>query len=635
MAQVKRKAEEDPDDLKRAAAAGEGKETKQEEETAQTATIIYFTDDQSYDRLEDSAKDIEQFLEEQLDQFAQRVYIVPKTGKGQFALHPPSSKGTIQLAEEKVDLLLHVDPHLTDAQWKKGKKGTEIAKALDWVREYYEMNIEKPWEQLLWVIDEDRLPDLYKFMRAEEKVGYKDDFVVHALIQLMKSYVTEDRKYYGRDHFWMMLYGILRVIENALGYETRRGDEAWSSEAIEESVEEVRESARDDIYRSVAIPFLDYISAWIKGSPSIAANKKFLQTLQETILDPLLDAGRAYLAAIDRHFKDWNQPHSFPKQLLESKDDKRSGLLPLIRFVLSPGVKQAQEAKFPVFMLTEGHPRDVPLTDASKLMLDVYRSGYSSEEHDRIMIRQNTDILVDVLCLAWQDKELDIDKRFDMFTVNDDDGVPLMSIRKIESFMIWLVLVHPYWCKHERVAVIGAQNQDNTVMFHRLNETETFYKDRTGLEIPKPEGLKTFFYDWDTDLDVEQTLGYNTELLEWLIKKHPEYRKKQVDTFLFDTNLGMIQRWVTQRSPAGQEYHVKERKNTYLADGPPERKFDLSKLMAKSLTISDKSGSSKKAKVEPKPTLPPNMYTHISKFYTQGKAHNRRLLVDSDSDSEE
>jgi hypothetical protein len=655
MAQVKRKAEEDPDEL-RSAAVGEGKETKQakkdeeeEQQTVMAGSIFYFMHDDAYGAFNTSAKYTERFLEAAIERFTHSVEIDPKTGKGKFVLSS-SKQGMRRLDKEQVNLQLDVMPHILDINWTEMKDGVYLGPALTWIRKFYKDNISKPREHVLWLIDEDRLPSLHEFMMiGVHTLDYTPRVIGRTMIQLMKSYVTGDRKYYGRDHFWMMIYGMLDTIDLVLLRD--EANEDWTIQDMLAHIEQTKELASKDAYRSAVIPFLDYVSTWIKANPLDDDTNRFLMALDEKIFGPMKRTAQLYLNRVsNEYFRDWNESWPDLQELLERKADSH---LSRLRFLLCPGVEQAVGVDLPSWMLNKDHIKDVPLTKASKFILDMYRSAYSPDAKDRMPIWDNDhdddkvplssrgDLvrLVGVLCMTWQDEHTDGETGRSIFEIKED-GTRIMTVPTIESFMIWLVLVHPYWCKHERVAVIGTDTQNDPSMNEDLegNRLFMFMKGSrqqwfdNNYDVYKPEGMKTFFYNFLGGRSDDVIVATNKELLEWLVKKHPEYRKKQMDTYLFDTKLGMIQQWVKQTSPeTGQEYTVKERKNTYLALGPPERKFSL--YEAKQLDPIKK----KQTNVPVKPRLPPDMYKHISTFYTQGRAHhnnNKRLLIDSDSESD-
>jgi hypothetical protein len=647
MAQVKRKAEEDPDELRRA--VGEGKETKQEAEAVvqqerkkqiEGLDMIYFAPYTYNGNFADQTLRDTVFLAKAVAWFVEKVAIHPKTGKGQFGWVTQQSN----LTKEGLKRLGDFTPHFLDDNGNLTEEGGRIQHVADammfckWFYDGFINDTEEPGR--VWLIDQShirKIRDACMHAHLEDKT---DKMIGRMAVQLMTSYVTGNQKYYTPAHFWMMLCGPLRAIVTAFAREERDSDDGelgWSSVGVLDEVHFVVNVVPDG---HPTFPFLKYITEWLEKEPPIDVIKEFVTVLEEQIINPLLEQGSPILVDNEDFLLKWNNPKEH-----KLKEYKVNGdFLPMLKFVLNPCVKYAMEAGLSAQMVYEGQAKDAPFSADAMFVLDMYKATHSPNVKDRIPIvtEKKTDededeededdetsekdrkTLARVLGFAWMENE----NAEDVIWL-EEDGV-FIHRNLIEGFLGWLVLSHPFWCTQGRVAIIGKRldplgplDRDQR-LFQFLLETDIFHG--SGLygtaafsrHIMQPRGLLKFYYDWDVKLletNPVQVLDKNKALFEWLIKKHPDYRQKQVDAYLFDANLGTVQTDVKKISPiTGDLYWGKERKNTYRAIGPVARKFRLSKPQDNNPT----SGKEKQAKVS-ESSLPDEIYEHISTFYTQGR----------------
>ena len=573
--------------------------------------------------------------------FAKKIRMHRRTGKGSFSSSSSSdSKETKTLLDDITDLPISF--FVLSKQPLYVKTNVGIKEGIDFIWKYYKSVIKRHLQSRLWVINQThvaKLSELVGFDWDGEPDDHdefdiqrdKESHPTHVLMLAILGVVTGQRRFFGRDHFWLILHDGMFTLREWIRdlINNEEGDEElWESVSLLNSFSEVARSQSGP-----CATFAKYLVArFIFSSSSADANVEFLMSVLADVLDPLLEESLTVLRRSSNRVWWWQMDEPMWRASDLEEDPK---ILPLVRFLLQPNTENRLGAELPVsFELNDADSkanRELLVNAHNEAVLAYYKAAYTDQANDRAWLTLD---LLEYMAASASNMRL--------FAIENQKWV--MPPSTIDALILYSLLAHPDWCKNEQIAIVGRRDaEDSEALFNRLMDEKYLWEDQYEAVALPPE-VQVFEFNLD-DLEDFKT---NQHFYEWVIKKHPVYRRKLIDTFLFDTPLGQIRPWVERSSSDGHVFVGKGEKATYRVvpkkapDRPLGDKFGLYVERKKDITENEDEEKEEnrlkskrlKLRLPVAKELPDDIYRLISEFHIKGKVIDQAWCERNDQDTD-
>jgi hypothetical protein len=642
MAQLKRKAEEDL--LPR-------EETKQQRQqlpsNKQKLEIIFFVpeDDYGYDDLDSRLQDrYAEMIQWGLAELADHIQIDPRTGKGKFYevedmkkmtlledANRNSQRDPLTFYNEKddKDKSVFITPFISAEMLSRSeedqlvtmKETLELAREFcknQLLRRYGKQNAER-----VWMVDQSHIAALRPLVYESSHMHQCDCVMLSLIVDHARASGSSRRQSFHQGHFWTSMFAFIGDVRSMLA---RIDDELnWVRPGDLDNLDVELKTApliqlltsafnnggpknSDWLYK----PLFEYTLNWLRSvAPLTRGRLTEFSTVLWRITKTIFAVSDNHAADAVRRTKEFRTTNlDKPEQWIPARKEVLVEMRRNFAFLLCPGAKEAIDVDLPEFMMIP-EMKSVQPSDHAKFALEFFDHVHGIRSDKQFA--DLADAAQVAKLLQYTVLGMDPDGILFSASVPSSEGLheeeEHHALAVVTTTLLWMLLADEYWPQADRVAIVS--DTKNSGFFNNLvaydkklpfeYESSRFYK------IVVPNTIRKFLVNWTQDATVKEMLPF----LEWLLKKHPRYRRVQAETYLFDSPLGVIQQDAYEQDfrDANKLIVTRERKNTYKAYADQTRQ-----VKNRSDAVDSKDNAAKRARIERSKEVPDAMMTIISSF---------------------